>query len=86
MIVDRQFVDAYLLARCLAVFKKFVLIFGEGVGPLVARLLIEHLRFKKVAHLRHAGIVVIAVQAQVLLGLFNASMGKWQRSRIPSNP
>ena len=66
-----RFTDSSLLASSLTVFEQFVLIVGEGIGTLVARLLIEHLRFKKVAHLSDTGIVVIAVQAQVLLSLLN---------------
>jgi len=45
---------------------------GEGIGMTVEGLLIEQLGFEQVAHLRGAGTIVVAVQAQVLLSLFDA--------------
>ena len=40
IISELKFTNTYLLACGLAVFKQLVLIIGEGIGSLVARLLI----------------------------------------------
>ena len=67
--------DSMLLPRGLAVFQQFVLIVGIGIGTMVERLLVEQLSFEQVTHLRGACLVVVTVQAKVLFGLLNASLG-----------
>ena len=42
---------------------------------LVARLLIKQLGFEQVGHLAGAGMVVIAVEAEVLFRLLDAALG-----------
>ena len=67
-----------LLSRSLAVFQQFVLVIGKGIGVLIARLLIQQLSLEQIAHTRGAGAIVVAIQAQILFGLFDAALGQQQ--------
>ena len=64
-----------LLPRGLTVFQEFVLIVGIGIGAVVERLLEKELGFEQVAHLGDSRPVVIAVQAEVLFCLLDATLG-----------
>ena len=67
-----------LLASGLTIFQEFILVVGKGIGTTVESLLIEQLRFEKVRHLRGASLIVVAVQTEILFGLFNAALGNLQ--------
>ena len=43
---------------------------------LVNRLLIEQLGFEEIGHARGASAIVVAIQAEVLLSLFDAASGE----------
>ena len=51
-----------LLSYSLTVFQNLVLQVGEGIGMLVARLLVEQLGFEEIAHGGGACTVVVAMQ------------------------
>jgi len=70
-----RYIINVLLPCGLTIFQEFVLVVGEGIGTTVERLLVEQLGFEQVTHLRGACLVVVAIQTQVFLSLFNAAHG-----------